>query len=134
MPIRASECAVSIRKGFSVRIPRRAAETFDEQNTSGLHVGELPACTEWLYRRKGQAGDADVPGQDSRGVHASQPAEGSGNRARREVAGFDGPQGKGGSITVTYDPKAKPYLTAIRLSNRGGRPPVFKEESVAPLW
>jgi hypothetical protein len=48
--------------------------------------------------------------------------------------GFDGSPGRGGSITVTYDPQAKPFLTAIRLSNHGGPPPVFQEEPVAPLW
>jgi hypothetical protein len=48
--------------------------------------------------------------------------------------GFDGSPGKGGSITVTYDPQVKPFLAVIRLSNRGGPPPVFKEELVAPLW
>jgi len=48
--------------------------------------------------------------------------------------GWDGSPGRGGSITVTYDPQAKPFLTAIHLSNRGGPPPVFKEETVAALW
>jgi len=49
-------------------------------------------------------------------------------------SGFDGPPGRAGSITVTYDPLAKPYLAAIHLSNKGGPAPVFKEEPVAPLW
>jgi hypothetical protein len=48
--------------------------------------------------------------------------------------GFDGSPGRGGSTTVTYDPLAKPFLTVIHLSNRGGPPPVFQEEAVAPLW
>jgi hypothetical protein len=48
--------------------------------------------------------------------------------------GFDGSSGRGGSITVTYDPQAKPFLAAIHLSNSGGPPPVFKEEPVAALW
>jgi hypothetical protein len=48
--------------------------------------------------------------------------------------GFDGSPGRGGSITVTYDPQAKPFLTTIHLSNHGGPPPVFQEEPVAPLW
>jgi hypothetical protein len=48
--------------------------------------------------------------------------------------GFDGSPGKGGSIAVTYDPQAKPYLAAIRLSNKGGPAPVFTEAPVAPLW
>jgi hypothetical protein len=48
--------------------------------------------------------------------------------------GFDGPRGKGGSITVTYDPQAKPFLTTIHLSSQGGPSPVFREEPVAPLW
>ncbi len=48
--------------------------------------------------------------------------------------GFDGPPGRGGNITVTYDPQAKPFLATIRLSNKGGPPPVFIEQPVAPLW
>ena len=35
---------------------------------------------------------------------------------------------------MTYDPQVQPYLTAIRLSNKGGPAPAFKEEPVAPLW
>jgi hypothetical protein len=48
--------------------------------------------------------------------------------------GSDGSSGRGGTITVTYDPQAKPYLAALHLSNSGGPPPTFKEEPVAPLW
>jgi hypothetical protein len=48
--------------------------------------------------------------------------------------GFDGSPGKAGSITVTYDPQVQPYLTAIRLANQDGPPPVFQQEPVAPLW
>ena len=48
--------------------------------------------------------------------------------------GFDGSPGRGGSITVTYDPQAKPYLSAIKISNKGGPAPVFREEPVGPLW
>jgi len=48
--------------------------------------------------------------------------------------GFDGSLGNGGSITVTYDPQAKPFLTAIHLSSKGGPAPQFREEPVAPLW
>jgi hypothetical protein len=48
--------------------------------------------------------------------------------------GFDGSPGRGGSITVTYDPQVKPFLATIRLSNQGGPKPVFIEAPVAPLW
>lgn len=48
--------------------------------------------------------------------------------------GFDGSPGRAGSITVTYDPQVKPYLTALRLENKGGPAPVFNEAPVAPLW
>jgi hypothetical protein len=41
---------------------------------------------------------------------------------------------EGGSITVTYDPQAKPFLDVIHLFNQGGPPPVLKEEPVAALW
>jgi len=48
--------------------------------------------------------------------------------------GWDGPEGKGGSITVTYDPQVKPYLSVIHFSSRNGPPPIFKEALVAALW
>jgi hypothetical protein len=49
--------------------------------------------------------------------------------------GNDGSDGGSGSITVTYDPTAKPFLaTTIRVTNPGGPSPVFSEEPVAPLW
>ncbi len=48
--------------------------------------------------------------------------------------GFDGSTGRGGSITVTYDPQARPFLGAIHLSNQNGPAPVYKEDPVAALW
>jgi hypothetical protein len=48
--------------------------------------------------------------------------------------GRSGFPGKGGSIRVTYDPQAKPFLSLIRLSNKNGPAPTFNEEPVAPLW
>ncbi len=53
------------------------------------------------------------------------------------LSGHDGRTGwpgRGGGITVTYDPQVKPFLNVIHLSNQGGPPTVFKEEPVAPLW
>ena len=70
----------------------------------------------------GGSGGAGIP-------NGSSGSDGSDGRN-----GFDGSPGKGGSITVTYDPQVQPYLAALRLSNKGGPPPVFKEEPVAPLW
>ena len=62
------------------------------------------------------------------------PSGSSGSNGSDGRSGFDGSPGRGGSITVTYDPQAKPFLAAIRLSNKGGPPLAFKEEPVAALW
>jgi hypothetical protein len=62
------------------------------------------------------------------------PSGSSGSNGSDGRNGFDGSPGKGGIITVTYDPQAKLYLKSIHLSNRGGPPPIFKEEPVTPLW
>jgi hypothetical protein len=62
------------------------------------------------------------------------PSGWSGSNGSDGRSGFDGSPGKGGSITVIYDPQVKPFLGTIRLSNKGGPPPVFKEEPVAALW
>ena len=48
--------------------------------------------------------------------------------------GFDGAQGKGGLITVTYDPKARSFLGALHLSSKNGPAPLYTETPVSPLW
>jgi hypothetical protein len=48
--------------------------------------------------------------------------------------GWDGSAGRGGLITVTYDPQTKRYLGAIHPSSQNGPAPVFRESAVAPLW
>jgi len=62
------------------------------------------------------------------------PDGSSGNSGSDGRNGFDGSPGRGGSITVTYDPQVKPYLNITHLSNKGGPAPVFNEAPVAPLW
>jgi hypothetical protein len=62
------------------------------------------------------------------------PSGSSGRNGSDGRSGSDGQPGRGGSITVTYDPQAKPVLGVIHLSNSNGPKPVFKEDSVAPLW
>jgi hypothetical protein len=86
--------------------------------------------------------DAGPGGSGGRGGRGGQGGSGgigtpngsSGNSGSDGRNGFDGSPGRGGSITVTYDPQAKSYLAAIHLSNNGGPPPVFQEQTVAPLW
>jgi hypothetical protein len=84
----------------------------------------------------GPGGSGGQGGRGGRGGSGGMgtPSGSNGSDGASGRSGFDGSPGKGGSITVTYDLKAKPYLTAIHLSNKGGPPPVFKEEPVAPLW
>src|ERR1700722_2488602 len=62
------------------------------------------------------------------------PSGNSGMSGSDGRSGSDGSPGRAGSITVTYDPQVKPYLTALRLENKGGPAPVFNEAPVAPLW
>jgi hypothetical protein len=113
-----------------------------------LQVGVTAAGKEKLYLVDPQGGsltvraDGGAGGSGGRGGRGGQggsggmgtPSGNSGSNGSDGRNGFDGSPGKGGSITVTYDPQAKPYLTAIHLSNKGGPTPTFKEEPVAPLW
>jgi hypothetical protein len=78
----------------------------------------------------GRGGSGGQGGSGGAGI----PNGNSGSSGSSGRNGFDGSPGKGGSITVTYDPRTKAYLTAIHLSNKGGPAPVFQEEPVAPLW
>jgi hypothetical protein len=84
-------------------------------------------------------GSGGSAGRGGRGGQGGSGGSGtpSGNSGRDGSDGHDGipgSDGRGGSISVTYDPQAKPYLGAIHLSNRSGPRPVFTEEAVAVLW
>ena len=84
-------------------------------------------------------GPGGAGGQGGRGGRggtggSGSPSGSNGSDGADGRSGFDGSPGRGGSITVTYDPQAKPYLSAIHLSNKGGPAPVFQEQTVAPLW
>jgi hypothetical protein len=84
----------------------------------------------------GQGGSGGKGGRGGRGGSGGSgtPNGNSGSDGSDGHDGSDGLSGRGGSITVTYDPQAKPYLAAIHLSNQGGPKPVFTEAPVAPLW
>ena len=84
----------------------------------------------------GPGGSGGRGGRGGRGGSGGggTPSGSSGMSGSDGRNGFDGSSGRGGSITVTYDPQAKPYLSAIHLSSKNGSAPVFHEEPVAPLW
>jgi hypothetical protein len=52
----------------------------------------------------------------------------------RGLSGSDGPRGRGGKITVIFDPAVGAYLSVLQLSNLGGPEPVFKSQHLGPLW
>jgi hypothetical protein len=81
----------------------------------------------------GSGGSGGCGGRGGSGGSGT-PSGHSGSDGSDGRSGSDGPPGRGGSITVTYDPQAQPYLSRLRLSNRGGPTPVFKEEPVKALW
>jgi len=84
----------------------------------------------------GPGGSGGRGGRGGRGGSGGMgtPSGRDGSNGSDGRSGFDGSPGRGGTITVTYDPQAKPFLAAIRLSNKGGPAPVFREEPVASLW
>jgi hypothetical protein len=90
----------------------------------------------WVRADGGAGGSGGRGGRGGQGGAGGSgiPSGSSGSNGTDGRNGSDGSPGRGGSITVTYDPQAKPYLLTIRLSNRGGPAPVFKEEAVGPLW
>jgi hypothetical protein len=65
---------------------------------------------------------------------SGQPSGNSGSNGSDGRNGSDGSMGRGGSITVTYDPGVKPYLGVIHLSSKNGPPQAFVQQAVAPLW
>lgn len=73
----------------------------------------------------GGAGDRSISsGIDQGGVSA----------AGRERDGADGPRGRGGEITVIYDPAVAHYLGVLQLSSLGGPEPIFNSQPLDPLW
>jgi hypothetical protein len=84
----------------------------------------------------GSGGSGGRGGRGGRGGSGGigTPNGSSGSDGSNGQDGRNGWPGKGGSITVTYDPQTRPFINTIHLSNQGGPPPVFKIEPVAPLW
>jgi len=84
----------------------------------------------------GRGGSGGRGGRGGRGGSGGMgtPPGSSGLSGHDGRNGWDGPEGKGGSITVTYDPQAKPFLSVIHLSSTNGPRPAFNEEPVSPLW
>lgn len=84
----------------------------------------------------GPGGSGGRGGRGGRGGSGGigSPNGNSGSSGSDGRSGSDGSSGRAGTITVTYDPQAKPYLTTLHLSNQGGPRPLFQQASVAPLW
>ena len=113
-----------------------------------LQVGVSAAGNEKLYlidpnggfltvtSEGGSGGSGGKGGRGGRGGSGGigSPNGSSGGDGSNGRDGSDGSPGRAGSITVTYDPQAKLFLSIIRLSNAGGPRPVFKEQVVDPLW
>lgn len=113
-----------------------------------LQVGVSAAGHEKFYLVDPQGGSLTVTadggpgGSGGRGGRGGQGGSGgmgtppgsSGRNGMDGRNGWDGQQGRGGSITVAYDPQARPFLGVIRLSAKNGPAPAYNEEPVAPLW
>lgn len=84
----------------------------------------------------GQGGSGGRGGRGGQGGSGGSgtPNGNSGQSGMDGRNGFDGSAGRGGLITVTYDPQVKQYLSLIHLSSANGPKPVFAEETVAALW
>ncbi len=76
-----------------------------------------------LGGRGGRGGNGGAGGSGT-------PAGSSGSSGNSGLDGRNGSDGRPGSITVTYDPSAKPYLGVIR----GNPAPTFTEQPVPPIW
>ncbi len=81
----------------------------------------------------GSGGKGGRGGSGGAGGNGSPPGM-SGHDGSDGHDGADGPPGRGGLITVTYDPQFKPYLTNLIFSSQYGPKPVLQEALVAPLW
>lgn len=88
---------------------------------------------------KSAAGDGGSGGKGGRGGRGGSGGIGTpdgqdGHDGLDGNDGLSGSPGHDGQITVIYDPKVQPFLSAIRLPKSSGPAPVFREEPVGPLW
>src|SRR5271166_4912376 len=88
---------------------------------------------------KADGGPGGSGGRGGRGGSGGSGGTGTpnGNSGRNGMDGHDGSSGypgRGGLITVKYDPAAKPYMAKVRLSAQNGPTPIIQDEPVAPLW
>ncbi|MFZ1087132.1 MAG: hypothetical protein WAN35_19385 [Terracidiphilus sp.] len=81
----------------------------------------------------GSGGKGGNGGQGGSGGSGS-PSGNNGSSGTSGINGPDGSPGRGGLITVTYDPKVKPYLANLIFSSWNGPKPVLEEAPVVPLW
>ncbi len=84
----------------------------------------------------GSGGSGGKGGNGGDGGYGCPPGNGGmgGSGGNDGMSGSDGSPGRAGAITIVYDPAVKPYLAAIKTSNRGAPAPVYQEAPVAPLW
>jgi len=84
----------------------------------------------------GQGGSGGHGGRGGQGGSGGSgtPSGSSGSSGMDGRNGFDGAAGRGGLITVTYDPKASQYISVIHFSSANGPRPVMQEQEVAKLW
>lgn len=88
---------------------------------------------------KSLGGDGGQGGKGGRGGRGGSGGVGTpnGRDGRNGLDGHDGSSGSSGrvgAITVIYDPKVTPFLSAIRLPRSDGPRPTFREEPVGQLW
>jgi len=88
--------------------------------------------------RGGSGGPGGSGGAGGSGGSGS-PSGSGGSRGADGAAGWSGGGGAAGTILVTMDPRAKPFLNVLLFSNKDGygKPgpaPEIKEEPVSPLW
>lgn len=81
----------------------------------------------------GSGGRGGRGGQGGSGGSGTPPGS-SGLSGHDGRSGFDGAQGRGGLITLTYDPQVKTYLGVIHLSSANGPKPVLQEQTMSALW
>lgn len=84
-------------------------------------------------------GSGGSGGQGGRGGKGGRGGSGSpngqdGRDGRDGNNGLSGSTGRDGRITIIYDPKAGPFLRAIRVFRRSAPAPIFREEPVPALW
>lgn len=120
---------LSVTVAFQEESGPRLLVTVGAQNEVRKFLLDPAHATLTLRTEGGPGGRGGRGGPGGRGGSGGSgtPSGMGGSDGMQGMDGMNGPGGPGGAITVSVDPRARPYLAAIHFENPGGVAPVIQD-------